>query len=298
MDFKDLSFPEAPLIKIPPPGPKSKEYLDYQASHEGSAVSYPKGMPMAIRRARGATVEDVDGNIYIDFFGGAGVMNVGHANPAVSEAASKQLSELTHSLDIPNPARKALVENLLTLLPKDLNRIFFGGPTGSDAVEAALKLARYNSRRYPLIAFEGGYHGMSAGALSLSSGLVFKEDFLPLLPEVHFVPYAYCYRCAFGREPDTCGLECVQYLEHVVEDPHSGVGRPAAVIVEAIQGEGGSIVPPDEFIPRVRAVCDKYEILMVVDEIQAGFCRTGKMFSFEHTGTVPDIMTMSKALGG
>ena len=298
MDFKDLSFPEAPLIKIPPPGPRSKEYLEYQAGHESSAVSYPKGMPMAIRRARGATVEDVDGNIYIDFFGGAGVMNVGHANPTVSEAALKQLFELTHSLDVPNPARKELVENLLTLLPKELNRIFFGGPTGSDAVEAALKLARYNSKRYPLIAFEGGYHGMSAGALSVSSGLVFKEDFLPLLPEVHFVPYAYCYRCAFGREPDTCGLECVQYLEHVVEDPHSGVGKPAAVIVEAIQGEGGSIVPPDEFIPRVRAVCDTYEILMVIDEIQAGFCRTGKMFSFEHTGTVPDIITMSKALGG
>ncbi len=298
MDFKDLSFPEAPLVKIPPPGPKSKEYLHYQAAHEGSAVSYPKGMPMAIRRARGATVEDVDGNIYIDFFGGAGVMNVGHANPVVSEAASKQLSELTHSLDIPNPARKALVENLLALLPGELNRIFFGGPTGSDAVEAALKLARYNSKRFPLIAFEGGYHGMSAGALSLSSGLVFKEDFLPLLPEVHFVPYAYCYRCAFGREPETCGMECARYLEHVLEDPHSGVGKPAAIIVEAIQGEGGSIVPPDEFIPRVRAVCDKYEILMVVDEIQAGFCRTGKMFSFEHTGTVPDIITMSKALGG
>lgn len=298
MDFKDLSFPEAPLIRIPPPGPKSKEYLEYQAAHEGSAVSYPRGMPMAIRRARGATVEDMDGNIYIDFFGGAGVMNVGHANPMVSEAASKQLSELTHSLDIPNPARKALVEMLLTLLPRELNRIFFGGPTGSDAVEAALKLARSNSKRYPLIAFEGGYHGMSAGALSLSSGLVFKEDFLPLLPEVHFVPYAYCYRCAFGRKPDSCGLECAQYLEHVVEDPHSGVGRPAAIFVEAIQGEGGSIVPPDEFIPRVRAVCDRHEIPMVVDEIQAGFCRTGKMFSIEHTGTVPDIMTMSKALGG
>lgn len=298
MDFKDLSFPEAPLIRIPPPGPKSKEYLEYQAAHEGSAVSYPRAMPMAIRRARGATVEDMDGNIYIDFFGGAGVMNVGHANPMVSEAASKQLSELTHSLDIPNPARKALVEMLLTLLPRELNRIFFGGPTGSDAVEAALKLARSNSKRYPLIAFEGGYHGMSAGALSLSSGLVFKEDFLPLLPEVHFVPYAYCYRCAFGRKPDSCGLECAQYLEHVVEDPHSGVGRPAAIFVEAIQGEGGSIVPPDEFIPRVRAVCDRHEIQMVVDEIQAGFCRTGKMFSIEHTGTVPDVMTMSKALGG
>ena len=298
MDFKDLSFPEAPLIKIPPPGPKSKEYLDYQAAHEGSAVSYPRGMPMAVRRAKGATVEDVDGNIYIDFFGGAGVMNVGHANPAVTGAALKQLSELTHSLDIPNPARKALIEKLLTLLPRELNRVFFGGPTGSDAVEAAIKLARYNTRRYPVIAFEGGYHGMSAGALSLSSGLSFKEDFLPLLPEVHFVPYAYCYRCAFGREPETCGLECAQYLEHVVEDPHSGVGRPSAVIIEAIQGEGGSIVPPDGFIPRVRAICDKHEILMIIDEIQAGFCRTGKMFSFEHTGTVPDLITMSKALGG
>jgi diaminobutyrate-2-oxoglutarate transaminase len=298
MDFRNFSFPGAPLIKTPPPGPKSREYLDYQSSHESSAVSYPKAMPMALRRAKGATVEDVDGNLYIDFFGGAGVMNVGHSNPEVIEAAASQLTELTHSLDVPNPARRALVETLLSLLPDSLNKVFFGGPTGSDAVEAAMKLARYNSQLYPMIAFEGGYHGMSAGALSLSSSLGFKEDFLPLLPEVHFVPYAYCYRCVFGKKPDSCELDCAKYLEHILEDPHSGVGKPAAVIVEAIQGEGGSIIPPDQFIPKIREICSKHEVIMIVDEIQTGLCRTGKMFAFEHTSILPDIVTMSKALGG
>lgn len=298
MNFRNLSFSGAPLIKTVPPGPKSKEYLDHQFTHESSAVSYPRGMPMAISRAKGATVKDVDGNVYIDFFGGAGVMNVGHSNPEVIEAASGQLGELTHSLDFPNPARKVMVDTLSSLLPGALNKIFFGGPTGSDAVEAAVKLAKYNKGRYPMIAFEGSYHGMSAGALSLTSGLSFKEDFLPLIAEVHFVPYAYCYRCAFGRKPETCDLECAQYLDHILEDPHSGVGKPAAVIIEAIQGEGGSIVPPDQFIFRIKEICKRYDILMIVDEIQAGFCRTGKMFAFEHFGVVPDIITLSKALGG
>lgn len=298
MDFRQLSLPDAPVIKTVPPGPKSKEFLDFQASSESSAVSYPKGLPMAIESAKGATVVDVDGNVYIDFFGGAGVLNVGHSNPQVIEAALKQISAFTHSLDVPNPARRSLVEILKTLLPGSLDKLFFGGPTGSDAVEAAMKLAKYNKKRPPMIAFEGSYHGMTSGALSLTSSLGFKEDFLPLLSEVHFVPYAYCYRCAFGRKPETCEVDCAKYLEHVLEDPHSGVGKPSAVIVEAIQGEGGSVIPHDLFIPKVREICDKYDVLLIVDEIQAGFCRTGKMFSFEHTGVIPDIVTMSKALGG
>ncbi len=298
MDFQDLSFTDAPLIKVTPPGPRSKDYLDYQSSHEGSAVSYPKGIPMAPRRAKGATVEDMDGNIYIDFFGGAGVMAVGHSNPEVIEAIKKQLVDLTHFLDFPNPSRRALVEALLRVLPKGLSRVFFGGPTGSDAVESAVKLAKYNTGRYPMIAFQGSYHGMTAGALSLCSGLQFKEDFLPLIPEVHFIPYAYCYRCAFGRKPETCDLNCAKYLDYILDDPHSGVGKPAAVIVEAIQGEGGSIVPPEQFIPKIREICDKHGVLMIDDEIQAGLCRTGKMFACDHTGTIPDVITMSKALGG
>ncbi len=298
MDFRQLSFPDAPLIKSVPPGPKSQEFLDFQTVSESAAVSYPKGMPMAIQRAKGATVEDVDGNVYIDFFGGAGVMNVGHSNPRVMDAANRQISEFTHSLDVPNAARKSLVEILRALLPGSLNKLFFGGPTGSDAVEAAMKLAKYNKKRTPMIAFEGSYHGMTSGALSLTSHLGHKEDFLPLIPEVHFIPYAYCYRCVFGKKPESCGVDCAGYLEHVLEDPHSGVGKPSAVIVEAVQGEGGSVVPHDLFLPRIREICDKYDVLLIVDEVQAGFCRTGKMFSFEHSGVTPDIVTMSKALGG
>lgn len=298
MNFRDLSFVDAPMIKTQPPGPVSREYLDSQSTHEGSAVSYPRGMPMALRRAKGATVEDVDGNLFIDFFSGAGVINVGHSNPDVIEAAHRQIDEITHALDFPTPARKSLVEKLLSLLPAPLNKVFFGGPTGSDAVEAAMKLAKYYTRRIPMISFEGAYHGMTAGALSLTSGDCFREDFLPGLPEVHFVPYPYCYRCAFGMEPETCDLHCAKHIDHILEDPHSGVARPAAVIFEAIQGEGGSIIPPDQFARELREICDRHDLLLIVDEIQAGFCRTGRTFAFEHYGIVPDIVTMSKALGG
>ena len=298
MNFDQLSFANAPLIVTEPPGPQSKKYLRYQNAHEGSAVSYPRGLPFAIRRAKGATIEDVDGNIYIDFFSGAGVMNVGHGNPEVIAAAKIQMEKFTHALDFPNPVRKTLVETLLSILPKELNRIFFGGPTGSDAVECAIKLARYNTKRYPVISFEGAYHGMTSGALSLCSGAPFKEEFLPLLPEIHFAPYPYNYRNPLKSSSLPPGLACADYLEHLIEDPHSGVAKPAAIIVEAMQGECGSIVPDGDFMPKVREICDKYDIILIVDEIQAGFCRTGKMFSFEHTNIVPDIITMSKALGG
>ncbi len=253
---------------------------------------------MAIRRAKGATVEDMDGNRYIDFFGGAGVVNVGHGNPEVLRAAHKQIDEATHSLDIPGTSRKALVEALRKILPVELTRIFFGGPTGSDAVESAIKVAKFNTRRSALVAFEGSYHGMTTGALSVTSGHPFREGFLPLLADVHFLPYAYCYRCSFHTTPDKCQLLCAKFLDDKMEDPHSGLGPPAALIVEAIQGEGGSIVPPEGFLPALRRIADKHGVLLIIDEIQAGFCRTGRMFAFEHTETTPDIMTMSKALGG
>jgi diaminobutyrate-2-oxoglutarate transaminase len=298
IDFSELSLSGAPKIGVIPPGPKSRELLQYQEAHESSAVSYAKGMPMAVRRAKGATVEDVDGNLYIDCFGGAGVMGVGHANPEVLKAAHEQIDQVTHALDIPTPARMALEQVLVRVLPKALSRLFFGGPTGSDAVEQAMKLAKYNTGRIPFIAFEGGYHGMTAGALALTTASSHKEGLLPLVPEVHFTPYGYCYRCAFGRKPESCSMECTQYLDRLLEDPHSGVTRPAAVIVEPIQGEGGSIIPPEAFLPNVREICDRHEVLLICDEIQCGLGRTGKMFAFEHTGAVPDIVTMSKALGG
>lgn len=298
MDFKDLSHSKAPSIKIPPPGPLSREYLNFQKMNEGAAVSYPRGLPMALLKAEGATVEDVDGNIYIDFFGGAGVMNVGHSNPYVLERVKAQLPLLTHTLDVPSGPRRELVEGLIDVLPDELDRVFFGGPTGADAVEAAVKLAKLNTGRQAMISFEGAYHGMTAGALSLTSGMAFKKGLFPLVPGVQFVPYAYCYRCAFGRKPETCDMECAGFVEHRLENPHSGTERPAALIVEAIQGEGGSIVPPDSFLPRLKEICRRYEVLLIVDEIQAGLCRTGRMFAFEHSSVIPDIVTLSKGLGG
>ncbi len=298
MNFQSLSLPNAPYVATPPPGPVSRGILELQARLESSAISYPRGLPMAIRRGRGATVEDMDGNVYLDFFAGAGVLNLGHANPDVLAAARTQLEDVTHTLDIPTPARISMVEALRKILPQELGKLFFGGPTGSDAVEAAVKLAKYNTKRAPLLAFQGSYHGMTSGALSLCSGAPFKEEFLPLLGEVHFAPFAYCYRCPFGRAPESCSLECAAFVEDLLENPHSGVANPAAVVVEPIQGEGGSVVPKDGFIQRVREACDRHGVVLIFDEIQAGFCRTGRMFSSEHFGVVPDIMTMSKALGG
>jgi len=300
-EFEDLHFPEAPTIVVKPPGPKSREMRQIQDRIESTAVSYPKAVPIAFEEGKGATIKDVDGNIYIDFFGGAGVLNVGHCNPEVVNAAKQQMEKLTHCLDFPTPVRLELEGELIPLLPKKLRdnaKIFFVAPTGSDAVESAIKLAKFNMKRVGVISFEGGYHGMTSGALSVTANKKFKRNFLPLTSEVHFVPYAYCYRCIFKREYPDCDLECARYLEHILDDPESGVVEPAAIIIEAVQGEGGSIAAPDKFIIEVRKIANEYSVPLIVDEIQAGMCRTGRMWACEHSEITPDIMTISKGIGG
>ena len=304
MPFEELSDPDAPKIVTSVPGPKSQEALAIQRRFESNVVSYPKAIPVAFEAGRGATIKDVDGNIYIDFFGGAGVLNVGHCNPYVLEAVRAQEAKLVHALDFPTRPKLDLIEKLVAIAPGGMrgrSKVFFGGPTGSDAVEAAVKLAKFHTKRIGVLAFEGGYHGMTSGALSFSSGKKFKENFLPLLPEVHFAPYAYCYRCPFGNEdgsPENCCMQCADYVRRILDDPHSGIVTPAAMLVEAIQGEGGSIVPPDAYLAELRRIADEYAIPLIVDEIQAGLGRTGKMFACEHSGATPDLMTLSKGLGG
>ncbi|HNP36040.1 MAG TPA: aspartate aminotransferase family protein [Woeseiaceae bacterium] len=297
-ELAKLSFSDAPQIKVTPPGPKSEEILDYQSEHESSAISYPKGMPMAIKRGKGATIEDVDGNIYIDMFGGAGVMAVGHGHPEVLKAAHAQIDEVTHSLDIPTETRNRMVKVLKGLLPKELSRLFFGGPTGSDAVEQAVKLARYNTGRWGIIAFAGAYHGMTGAALALTSDSSHRDGLGPLVPGVQFVPYPYSYRNPFGCADEDVDLQAAENLARVLGDSHSGYAKPAAVILESVQGEGGTIIPTTRFMQRVRELCDQHDVLMICDEIQSGLGRTGRMFAFEHFGIVPDVVTMSKALGG
>lgn len=296
--FEELSLSGAPRITTTPPGSKSREILEYQSETEGSVVSYPKGMPMALARGRGATLEDVDGNIYIDLFSGAGVMALGHGHPAVLKAAHEQIDKVTHTLDIPTESRIKMVKTLKGLLPKELSRVFFGGPTGSDAVEQAMKLAKYNTGRDGIIAFEGAYHGMTAGALAATSDSGHRDGVGALMPGVQFIPFPYRYRNPFGCSDDMVDEFAADNLERVLEDSHSGFSKPAAVIVEAIQGEGGTIIPKPEFLQRVREITKAHGIVLICDEIQAGLGRTGKMFSFEHSGIVPDIVTMSKALGG
>lgn len=304
MTFEELSYPDAPKIRTAVPGPKSRKALAIQRKFESKVVSYPNAIPVALEEGRGATIKDMDGNVFIDFFGGAGVLNVGHCNPDVLQAVRDQEQKLTHALDFPTRPKLELIRKLVAIAPgamRDRSKVFFGGPTGSDAVEAAVKLAKFNTKRIGVLAFEGAYHGMTSGALSLSSGKKFKESFLPLLPEVHFAPYAYCYRCPFGKEdgsPDDCCMQCVEHVRRIFEDPHSGIVTPAAMLVEAIQGEGGSIVPPDRYLAELRTIATEYEVLLIVDEIQAGMGRTGTMFACEHSKTTPDLMTLSKGLGG
>jgi diaminobutyrate-2-oxoglutarate transaminase len=297
-NFDELHFEPAPALSGEVPGPLSQEMLAEQDELESNARSYPRSVPVAIEEGRGATMRDVDGNTFIDFFGGAGVLNVGHNHPAVARAASEQQQKLVHALDFPTKPKLRLMRKLKTLLPGRLResaRFHFGGPTGSDAIESALKLTRAHTGRDAVIAFQGSYHGMTTGALSVTSDVGFGG---PTSSPVHFMPYPYCYRCPLGLKPDSCEMACANLLDSSLGDPHSGIPKPAAVLIEPIQGEGGTIVPPDGYLEKVRRITRKHDVPLICDEIQTGFGRTGTFFACEHDDVTPDVMTLSKALGG
>lgn len=296
--FEEMHFEPAPALSGEVPGVRSRELLAEQEQLESSARSYPRSVPVAIEEGRGATMRDVDGNTFIDFFGGAGVLNVGHNHPDVMKAAAEQQDKLVHALDFPTTPKLRLMRKLKSMLPGRLRenaRFHFGGPTGSDAIEASLKLTRAHTGREAVIAFQGSYHGMTAEALSVTSDVGFGG---PVSTPVHFMPYPYCYRCPLGLKPDSCELACARLLDTSLEDPHSGIPKPAAVLVEPIQGEGGTIVPPDGYLTELRRITHKHDVPLICDEIQTGFARTGTMFAVEHDGVTPDVMTFSKALGG
>ncbi|HEY8303149.1 MAG TPA: aspartate aminotransferase family protein [Solirubrobacteraceae bacterium] len=297
-NFEELHFAPAPALDGEVPGPRSREMLSEQDELESSARSYPRSVPVAIEEGRGATMRDADGNTFVDFFGGAGVLNVGHSHPAVMKAASEQQQKLVHALDFPTRPKLRLMRKLRSLLPGTLAesaRFHFGGPTGSDAVESSLKLTRAHTGREAVIAFQGSYHGMTTGALSVTSDVGFGG---PVSSPVHFMPYPYCYRCPLGLKPETCEMACAKLLDTSLEDPHSGIPKPAAVLIEPIQGEGGTIVPPEGYLTEVRRITRKHDVPLICDEIQTGFARTGKMFACEHDGVQPDVITLSKAIGG
>lgn len=300
--FERYHFSEnAKIVSKKVPGEKSLELLAKQEKLESKNRSYPRGIPVAFESAKGATLKDVDGNIFIDFFSGCGVLNLGHNNPDILKDMKEFPDAIIHALDFPTKVKINFMKELLSAMPKKLQRkykINFGGPTGSDAVESAIKLARINTGRHTIISFQGSYHGMTMGALSVTSKLCHKEKVNPLIPGVHFMPYSSCYRCPMGMNSKKCNFECIHFLKNVLENPYSGVDKPAAIIVEPIQGEGGTYIPKDDWLEKVVDLARKNGVLVIFDEVQTGFYRTGKLFSFEHTNAVPDIITMSKGIGG
>jgi diaminobutyrate-2-oxoglutarate transaminase len=302
MDFKKRHFPNAPKIIVNPPGPKAKVILDAQAKTEGNAVYYPKVLPFVPEEGLGATIKDVDGNVYIDFYAGVSVLNFGHSNPYILEKAVAQLKKISHSLDFPTVARTELVKRLIALAPGNLknnSKVVFGGPTGSDAVESAIKLAKFNTKRMSVIAFTGSYHGQTTMALAATAEKKYRERYSPLGPEIHFAPYPNAYRNPFKEDdPKKCAELSVNYLENMIENGESGVLPPAAVIVEPIQGEGGIIVPPDNFLKEVERICRKNNVIFIADEVQSAFGRAGKWFASEYSGANPDVITMAKSMGG
>jgi len=278
--------------------------LARQSRQESNARSYPRRIPLALKRANGIHVEDVEGRRFIDCLAGAGTLALGHNHPVVIAAIQQVLADELPllTLDLTTPVKDQFVQDLFGLLPEALAaeaRIQFCGPTGTDAVEAALKLVRTATGRSTVLSFQGGYHGMSQGALSLMGSLGPKRALAGLLNNgVQFLPFPYDYRCPFGLGGAEGVKVNLHYLENLLNDPEAGVALPAAVIVEAVQGEGG-VIPADlDWLRGVRRITEQAGVALIVDEIQSGFGRTGKMFAFEHAGIIPDVVVMSKAIGG
>ncbi|OBW91060.1 diaminobutyrate--2-oxoglutarate aminotransferase [Gallibacterium genomosp. 3] len=275
-------------------------YLDRQDKMESNVRSYPRKLPLAIAKASGCWVTDVEGKEYLDFLAGAGTLALGHNHPAIKQAILDTVaSDLPlHTLDLTTPLKDAFTEELLSFFPKDKYCLQFCGPSGADANEAAIKLAKTYTGRGNVIAFSGGFHGMTHGSLSLTGNLSAKNAVQNLMAGVQFMPYPHEYRCPFGIGGEAGAEAVTAYFENFIEDVESGVVKPAAVILEAIQGEGGVVPAPVKFLQKVREVTQKHGILLILDEVQAGFCRSGEMFAFEHAGIEPDIVVMSKAVGG
>lgn len=292
--------PQRPSVLSSIPGPLSSQLLERQGLYESSVRTYPRGLPIAIGRGLGSYVEDLDGNVFIDFLTGAGAVPLGHSHPEIIEAISRQLPLLTHGLDFPTEIRDEFMSTQLSMLPQEMRsrmRIEFCGPGGADAVDAALKLCKTATGRSDIIAFQGAFHGCSHLAMTVTGLVSQKERVAGRVPGVHFFPYPYPLRCALGAGPES-GQRCLDYLERSLRDPLGGIPRPAAVIVEMVQGEGGVIPAPTEFVQGLRRVTRELEIPLIVDEVQTGGGRTGTWFAFEQHGIEPDAIVASKAIGG
>ena len=285
-----------PHIKIPPPGPRAKAIVE--RDRRTVSPSYPRSVPFVMARGEGAVVEDVDGNVYLDCCAGIAVTATGHSHPDVVAAVTDQARRFLHiSTDYYHEPQVALGEAIAEVAPVEGRARTFFSNSGTEAVEAAIKLARYHTKRPNVIAFLGSFHGRTLGSLSLtSSKSVQRRGFGPMAPGVFHAPYANPYRSALGSSGERCAADCLAYIEKQILVHLVSPDEVAAIIVEPIQGEGGYVVPPPEFIQGLSRITKQHGMLLVVDEVQSGIGRTGKMFAIEHYGVKPDIVVIAKAV--
>ena len=280
------------------PGPRAQALIETDA--KVVSPSLPRAYPLVAESAQGCVVTDVDGNRFLDFAAGIAVCSTGHCHPRVVKAIQNQAARLIHlcGADFYYPLYAQVAEKLASLAPGPGEWQVFLSNSGAEAVEGALKLARYATGRHRFIAFLGAFHGRTLGTISLTaSKSKYRRGFGPLLSGVTHVPYGNCFDCHYNLSYPACDLACVNYIEQEIFTRVAPPEDVAAIIVEPLQGEGGYVAPPPDWLPALRALCDRHGILLIADEVQAGMGRTGKMFSFEHFGVTPDIITVAKGIG-
>ncbi|MCL5437454.1 MAG: aminotransferase class III-fold pyridoxal phosphate-dependent enzyme, partial [Candidatus Thermoplasmatota archaeon] len=275
---------KVPDIKIEPPGPSAREIIEKDSNYVATTT---KSLPVVGKRARGLVVEDVDGNMFLDFSSGISVLNVGHCHPKVVEAVRKQSEELMHfaGTDFYYDIQASLAQRLSEVTPGNFHKKVFFSNSGTEAIEAAIKIARWSTGRKRLLAFIGAFHGRTMGSLSLTASKPVQQDrFFPGVPGVTHVPFAYCYRCPYHLEYPSCDLWCAKTIEETYLSTYVPPDEVAALFGEPVQGEGGYVVPPPEFYPTVHRILKRYGILFADDEVQAGLGRTGRMWGIENWG--------------
>ncbi len=288
---------QRPNIKTELPGPKAKKWL--KMDKRFISPSYTRSYPAVLERGEGVWVYDVDGNRFLDMTAGVAVLATGHVHPEIVEAALEQMKNLIHmsGTDFYYPAEIMLAEKLAEIVPGAQNRKVFFGNSGAEANEAAFKLARFHTKRPYVLSFIGSFHGRTYAAMSLSgSKSIHHKGFSPLVPGIIHIPYPDPYRTPFGVESDKVSDVVIDYIENIVFKKLVDPEEVSAIFFEPIQGEGGYIVPPDDFFKKLKNLAEKYGILLVDDEVQAGMGRTGKMFAIEHFGIIPDIVTVAKGI--
>jgi 4-aminobutyrate aminotransferase len=288
---------DAPDIRTPLPGPKAKAIIDRDSQYV--SPSYTRDYPFVIARGEGAVVEDVDGNRFLDCAAGIAVNSTGVSHPDVVKAIVEQTQKFIHmsGTDFYYEPQVRLAEDLASIAPIEGNVRTFFANSGTETTEAALKLSRYFTRRQGVIAFLGAFHGRSYGSLSLTaSKAIQRRGFGPFMPGVYHAPYADCYRCPVGARPETCAAECLSFIEDQILIHLISPDEVAAIVVEPIQGEGGYVVPPKQFLHRLRELTRQHGMLLVLDEVQSGMGRTGRMFASEHFDLTGDIVNIAKGI--